>query len=150
MAVMPNNTLNWNASLGAGASTLPPSRFGGNVDDWRIGPGASMFYRVEVTGANLMLSDTHAAQGDTELAGTAMETSMTATIRITVHKQADGLPKKVQNLAYPLLETETDYIIHGFAYSNYLDQLARPDTIAAVGNSTDMALKDCYGRLATS
>ena len=123
MAVMPNNTLNWG---GAGASTLPPSRFGGNVDDWRIGPGGSMYYRVEVPGANLVLADTHAAMGDTELAGTAMETSMTVQIQVWVHKAADGLPTKVGGLSYPMLETQDSYIIHGFAYNNYLDDLATP------------------------
>ena len=28
-----------------GASTIPPSRFGGNVDDWRIGKGGTMYYK---------------------------------------------------------------------------------------------------------
>lgn len=36
LAVMPNNTANYiDAAATGGASTIPPSRFGGNVDDWR-------------------------------------------------------------------------------------------------------------------
>lgn len=44
---MPSNGQNYlngapNGTMGA--NTIPPSRFGGNVDDWRIGPGATMYY----------------------------------------------------------------------------------------------------------
>jgi acetamidase/formamidase len=70
----------------------PPGRFGGNIDDWRIGKGGTMYYKVEVPGAQIVVGDTHAAQGDSELAGTAMETSMTTKLRVTLHK-AGSLPK---------------------------------------------------------
>jgi acetamidase/formamidase len=141
---MPNNTVNYiDASATGGASSIPPSRFGGNVDDWRIGKGGTMFYTVEVPGAGIVLGDTHAAQGDAELAGTAMETSMTTKLRITLHK-ADSLPKKVQNLNFPLLETSDQYVIHGFAFDNYLDQLADPSDIFQEGASLDLAMADCF------
>ena len=71
MAVMPANTNNYLRGTpgAAGANTIPPSKFGGNVDDWRMGKGGTMYYKVEVEGANLVVGDTHAAQGDSELAG---------------------------------------------------------------------------------
>ena len=50
LAVMPNNTANYiDAAAPGGASTIPPSRFGGNVDDWRIGKGGTMYYKCEVS-----------------------------------------------------------------------------------------------------
>jgi acetamidase/formamidase len=144
LGVMPSNTDKYiDESAAGGANSIPPSRFGGNVDDWRIGKGGTMFYTVEVAGAGILVGDTHAAQGDAELAGTAMETSMTAKLRIVLHK-ADSLPTKVQNLTFPLLETSDQYVIHGFAYSNYLDQLVDASTIFQEGASLDLAMADCF------
>jgi hypothetical protein len=91
----------------------------------------------------VVAGDTHAAQGDSELAGTAMETSMTAKLRITLHK-AGSLPKKVMSMPFPLLETSTQFVVHGFAYYNYLDQLDDPSTIFAEGASLDLAFEDVF------
>lgn len=50
LGVMPNNTGNYiDEDAPGGANTIPPSRFGGNVDDWRIGKGGTMYYRCEVS-----------------------------------------------------------------------------------------------------
>ena len=56
LAVMPNNTANYidDAATG-GANTIPPARFGGNIDDWRIGKGGTMFYVAEVPGAQILV-----------------------------------------------------------------------------------------------
>ena len=89
------------------------------------------------------MGDTHAAQGDSELAGTAMETSMTTKLRVTLHK-ADSLPKLVTGVEWPLLETSDVYVVHGFAYADYLDELADASTIFAEGASIDAAMEDCY------
>ena len=72
---MPNNTANYidDDDAPGGVNTIPPSRFVGNIDDWRIGKGGTMYYKVEVPGALIVMGDTHAAQGDSELAETAME-----------------------------------------------------------------------------
>lgn len=99
---------------------------------------------VELPGGLLVVGDTHAAQGDSELAGTAMETSMTTKLRITLHKKADGLPKKVASMPFPLLETSTQYIVHGFAFDNYLDELEDASTIFAEGASLDLAFEDVF------
>ncbi|HEY0292287.1 MAG TPA: acetamidase/formamidase family protein, partial [Hansschlegelia sp.] len=46
--------------------TIPPSYTGGNIDNWRIGKGATMYYPVAVEGALLSVGDPHASQGDSE------------------------------------------------------------------------------------
>ena len=140
---MPSNTDNYITANQGGASTIPPSRFGGNVDDWRIGKGGTMYYKCELEGCLLVTGDTHAAQGDSELAGTAMETSMTTKLRVTLHKE-DSLPALVTGVDWPLLETSTQYVVHGFAYTNYLDELDVPSTIFQEGASIDAAMEDCY------
>jgi acetamidase/formamidase len=72
-----------------------------------------MYYPVEVEGALLSLGDAHAAQGDSELDGTGIETSITATIKVTVIK-AETFNEWQAELDFPLGETETEWIVHGF------------------------------------
>lgn len=87
-------------------SSIPPGVFGGNVDNWRVGPGATMCYPVFVPGANLYVGDPHFAQGDGEICGTAIEASLDATIQVSVLK---GI-----GTTAPLLETATHWFTHGF------------------------------------
>jgi len=49
------------------ADSVPPMPYGGNVDDRRIGVGATMYYPIAVKGALLSMGDAHLAQGDGEL-----------------------------------------------------------------------------------
>ena len=46
--------------------SIPPGYFGGNMDNWRIGKGATMYYPVAVKGALFSVGDPHASQGDSE------------------------------------------------------------------------------------
>ena len=80
--------------------------FGGNVDNWRIGPGATMGYPVFAEGALLYVGDPHFAQGDGEICGTAIEASLTARIQVVV-------AKGIGNTS-PLLETASHWYTHGF------------------------------------
>ncbi len=61
--------------------SVPPAYFGGNLDNWRLGKGAAVYLPVSVPGALLSIGDPHAAQGDGEFSGTAIECSMTGTLR---------------------------------------------------------------------
>ena len=66
--------------------TVPPDFFGGNMDTKHLTAGTKLFLPVSVPGALFSLGDGHAAQGDGEVCGTAIETSMHATVRLTVRK----------------------------------------------------------------
>ena len=57
-------------------SSVPPGLHGGNIDNWRIGAGATMFYPVQVDGALFSIGDPHISQGDGEISGTAIEASL--------------------------------------------------------------------------
>lgn len=73
------------APAAAGAfSTIPPYRHGGNLDTKHLTRGAKLYLPVEVEGALFSMGDGHAAQGDGEVCGTAIETPMQATVRLTV------------------------------------------------------------------
>lgn len=68
-----------------------PQVTGGNLDCRELGVGARVFLPVEVAGGLLSLGDAHAAQGDGEIAGSAIECRVRATIRTTLHDRVPGL-----------------------------------------------------------
>jgi acetamidase/formamidase len=67
-------------------SIVPPSRFGGNMDVKHLRAGVTLYLPVGVEGALFSLGDTHAAQGDGEVCGTAIETAMDVVVRLSVRR----------------------------------------------------------------
>ncbi len=67
-------------------STIPPDLHGGNMDTRHLTAGATLFLPVFHEGGRLSMGDGHAAQGDGEVCGTAIETPMRASVRLTVRK----------------------------------------------------------------
>lgn len=129
-------------------NTIPPGYFGGNIDNWRIGKGGTMYYPVAVPGGLLSAGDPHAAQGDSELAGTAIETSLTGVIQVVLHKRDALAGTVLQGLDYPLLETDSEYVVHGFSYANYLAELGE-DAQNEINNrsSVDNAMRDAFRKM---
>ncbi len=69
-------------------SVVPPRRVGGNLDLRDLGAGTTLLLPVEVAGALFSIGDTHAAQGDGEVCGTAIESPMTVALRFELLKGA--------------------------------------------------------------
>jgi acetamidase/formamidase len=67
-------------------STIPPDVHGGNMDTRHLTAGSTLFLPVFHDGARLSMGDGHAAQGDGEVCGTAIETPMRTLVRLTVRK----------------------------------------------------------------
>lgn len=65
---------------------LPPTRWGGNLDIRHLTAGTTLFVPVGVEGALLSVGDTHAAQGDGEVCGTAVESAMDILIRVSIRR----------------------------------------------------------------
>jgi acetamidase/formamidase len=64
-------------------STIPPRvAGGGNIDCRRLVAGSTLFLPVTVPDALLCVGDGHAAQGDGEVSGTAIECGMTTTFTV--------------------------------------------------------------------
>ena len=82
--------------------TTDSGRFGGNMDYNQIVEGTTIYLPVNHPGALLFVGDGHAAQGDGELTGDALETSMD--IEFTV----DLIESK--NFGHPLAEN-AEYLI---------------------------------------
>jgi acetamidase/formamidase len=72
-------------------SVVPPRRMGGNLDIRDLAAGTVLYLPVEVAGALFSVGDTHAAQGDGEVCGTAIESPMTVTVRLELIK--GGAPR---------------------------------------------------------
>jgi acetamidase/formamidase len=68
-------------------SIVPPRRVGGNMDVRDIAQGTELFLPVEVKGALFSVGDTHAAQGDGEVCGTAIESPMRVALKFDLLKQ---------------------------------------------------------------
>ena len=86
-------------------STTAPGPFTGNLDNKDLVSGSTIYVPVLVSGALLSIGDAHAAQGDGEVSGTAIEISMRGTITVTLHKG--------QGRRWPRAETPTHYISMG-------------------------------------
>lgn len=130
-------------------NSIPPAYFGGNVDDWRFGKGATLYYPVSVDGAMFAVGDTHAAMGDSELNGTAIEGSWTGVFQFILHKQnqiPDGT--LLAHLEWPLLETSDEWVVHGFSYPRYLQELG-PDAQDEIfkKSSVDRAMRDAFRKM---
>lgn len=122
-------------------NSVPPAYFGGNLDNWRLGKGSAVYLPVSVTGGLLSIGDPHAAQGDGELAGTAIECSMTGRFTIVLHKR-DG---RFADLDYPLIETPTEWALTGFSHPNYLAEFgAKGQGEVYAKSSLDLAMKDAF------
>lgn len=64
-------------------STIPPDLHGGNMDTRHLTAGATLFLPVFHPGGRFSIGDGHAAQGDGEVCGTAIESPMRAVVRLT-------------------------------------------------------------------
>ena len=128
--------------------SIPPNYVGGNIDDWRIGKGATMYYPVAVKGALLSAGDSHAAQGDSELAGTAIECSLTGTFQLIVRKKDTLTGTALAGLNYPLLETQDEWVLHGFTYPNYpVDLGPKAQSDIYQKSSVDLAMRDAFRKM---
>lgn len=124
--------------------SVPPNAFGGNLDNWRTGPGSRVFLPVQVPGGLLSLGDPHASQGDSELCGTAIECSMDALIQVILHP-ASKLRDHLRDLDYPLIETDTEWVIMGFSHADYLKELGDDAQSEVYKKSTlDDAMRDAF------
>jgi acetamidase/formamidase len=91
-------------------STIPPRPTGGNIDCRELVAGSRLLLPVEVAGGLLSFGDGHAAQGDGEVAGTALECAMSEVeLRVELVTAA--------SLKNPEAHTPAGFITFGFSPS---------------------------------
>jgi amidase len=71
---------------GEARSSVVPAEFGGNMDASESSAGNILYLPVNVPGALLYMGDGHAAMGDGEIAGTAIEVPLRVHLRVRVIK----------------------------------------------------------------
>ncbi len=67
-------------------STIPPYSTGGNMDIRDLSEGVELYLPIKVKGALYSIGDPHAAQGDGEVCGTAIEAPMSVSVKIDLIK----------------------------------------------------------------
>ena len=87
--------------------TAPPRVWGGNLDCKELTSGTTLYLPIPVSGAHFSAGDGHAAQGDGEVSGTAIECPMTRA-DLTFDIRED------MNLTVPRAKTETAWLSFGF------------------------------------
>jgi acetamidase/formamidase len=108
-------------------SSTPPGAHGGNLDIHHIGVGSRLLLPAQVPEAGLYVGDPHFAQGNGEVALTAFEAPLRATLRVTVRSDPDARALAAL-MAAPLGETATHTILVG------------------LGPTLDEAMRDCVRR----
>jgi acetamidase/formamidase len=98
-------------------SIVPPSRWGGNIDTKHLRVGTTLYLPVAVEGALFSVGDTHSAQGDGEVCGTAIETAMDVSLRLSVRRdfRIDAPQYRVPPGALPRAEGTGYHVSTGVA-----------------------------------
>jgi len=123
-------------------STIPPDLHGGNMDTRHLTAGSTLFLPVFHPGGRLSMGDGHAAQGDGEVCGTAIETPMRALVRLTVRKDLHLTGPEFLTADVPATPAGRRYVTDGIgpdllgaardAVGRMIDWLGREHGIAAV------------------
>jgi acetamidase/formamidase len=94
-------------------SSIPPGRYGGNMDLHELTVGSTLYLPIEVSGAQFFVSDSHFAQGDGEVDLTGIEGSLRATLRLTVIPAGTRTAPFGGHLTGPFAETPDYWIPMG-------------------------------------
>jgi acetamidase/formamidase len=123
-------------------STIPPDLHGGNMDTRHLTAGSTLYLPVFHAGARLSMGDGHAAQGDGEVCGTAIETPMRALVRLAVRKDLHLGAPEFLTADVPATPTGRRYATDGIgpdllgatrdAVRRMIDWLGREHGIAAI------------------
>lgn len=134
-------------------SSVPPTKVGGNIDINELGVGSTLYLPVEIAGAGFYTGDPHFAQGDGEVALTALEASLRGTVRLTVLKK--GSPEIPQTnsdtLVQPFAETEKYWIPIGL--DEDLDEAMRKsvrESISFISKQLGVDRKVAYAYLSAA
>jgi amidase len=90
---------------GESRSSIVPAEFGGNMDSSEASVGNTLYLPVNVAGALLYMGDGHAAMGDGEIAGTAIEVPLRVRLRVTLLKG--------KQIAWPRFESKDELMATG-------------------------------------
>jgi len=122
---------------GEARSSVVPEAFGGNMDSPEASVGNTVYFPVNTPGAMLFLGDGHAAMGDGEVAGTAIEIPLRSRVQVHVIKG--------QKINWPRFEND-QYIMTVGAYRPLDDALriAFTELVSWIHNDYGLSEMDAY------
>jgi acetamidase/formamidase len=118
-------------------NAIVPAEFGGNMDAPEVSVGNTLYLPVNVAGALLYMGDGHAAMGDGEVAGTAIEVPLRARLQVDVIKG--------QKINWPRFENEHAIMTVG-AYRPLDDclRIAFTELVGWIHNDYGLSEFDAY------
>jgi acetamidase/formamidase len=118
-------------------SSIVPAEFGGNMDSPEASAGNTLYLPVSVKGALLYLGDGHAAMGDGEVAGSAIEVPMHVRLQVDVIKG--------QKIAWPRFEN-ADYLMAAGIYRPLEDaaRIAYTELVKWIHDNYGLSELDTY------
>jgi len=125
---------------GEARSSVVPAEFGGNMDSPETSVGNTVYFPVNVKGGLFYIGDGHAAMGDGEVAGTAIEVPLKARVQLSVIKG--------RTIAWPQFEND-DAIMTVGAYRPLDDAVRIAFTALCTGSTRttvcrNSMLMSCY------
>jgi acetamidase/formamidase len=96
-------------------TTIPPRRCGGNIDCKELVAGTTLYLPIPVDGARFSAGDGHAAQGDGEVSGTAIEAPVKAQVTLDIRDDLE--------LEWPIARIDGAWLAFGF--DEHLGRAAR-------------------------
>lgn len=146
-----------------------PREFGGNIDCKELVAGSKIFLPVWTKGALFSTGDGHAAQGDGEVCGTAIETALTGTFEFTVRKDLKwrvphaespthfitlGLDVDLDDAAAQALRAMIDWLVemlgisrdHAYSFCSFVVDLHVTQTVNNVKGVHAMIEKKLIGK----
>lgn len=124
-------------AAGEARSSIVPAEYGGNMDSPEASVGNTIYFPVNVAGGLLYLGDGHAAMGDGEVDGTAIEVPLRARIQVNVIKG--------QKISWPRFEND-DAIMTVGAYRPLDDvlRIAFTELVAWIHKDYGLSEMDSY------
>lgn len=115
--------------------TFPPRRWGGNIDCKELVMGSVLYLPIPVDDALFSAGDPHAAQGDGEVCGTAIETTAEAQLTLDLR---DDLP-----LEWPIARVEGAWLTFGFdEHLGVAAKIATDGMVALMGRELGLDEQD--------
>lgn len=117
--------------------TVTPEAYGGNMDYWEVKKGSTLFLPVHVKGGMLQFGDGHLAQGEGEIIGTAVESSLNVRLKVDLIKG--------RSISWPRIEND-DYIMATGSYRPLEDamRIAYKELIRWLQEDYGMTMMDAY------
>ncbi len=116
-------------------TTIPPRRSGGNIDCKELVAGTTLYLPITVAGAHFSAGDGHAAQGDGEISGTAIEAPVQAVVTLDVRDDLE--------LEWPIARIDGAWLTFGFdEHLGRAAKIAVDGMIALMGREHGLAPDD--------